>query len=75
LPELRFEDKDQNIHEQIHVKIFRVGRKTCCWNPQIHGDFGKFPFWDRRFWEPKTPTDERAPYVRWDDEQNCRAGG
>jgi hypothetical protein len=62
LPELTF--ADETIRDQIHLKVFRVGRKDRCWNPQKHGDFGQFPFWDKRFWDPATPTDRTSPVRR-----------
>jgi len=76
-PEIASPDNGEtlnNLHGQIHVKVFRFGRSCHCWNPQGHGDFGSFPFWDPRFWDPTVPTDDRAPYVRW-DEEGCRASG
>jgi hypothetical protein len=68
------EDALKRLRGQIHVKVFRFGKSCHCWNPQGHGDFGSFPFWDPKFWDPMVPTDDRAPYVRWDDE-SCRTSG
>jgi hypothetical protein len=42
------------LRSQIHVKVFRVGEATYGrTDPQIHGDFSQFPFWDSNFWKPK----------------------
>lgn len=69
VPELRFAAKE--IRNRIHLKVFRLERKLGCWNPRKHTDFGRFPFWDERFWDPDTPTDETSP-VRRVDEKGCR---
>jgi hypothetical protein len=60
---------EKSMLERIHLKIFRIGNSMHCQNPQRHGDFGLFPFWDPRFWDPGVPrsADQPAPYVRWDD--------
>jgi hypothetical protein len=39
-----------NLNKQISVKIFDVGNSAWCTDPQKHGDFDEFPFWDPRFW-------------------------
>jgi pimeloyl-ACP methyl ester carboxylesterase len=76
-PEIESTENDmlKDLHGQIHVKVFRFGRSCHCWNPQGHGDFGNFPFWDPNFWDPHAPTDDRAPYVRWDDKDCLAFGG
>ncbi len=56
VPELRFAN---SVARQIHLKVFEVGTKDRCWNPQKHGDFGEFPFWDERFWSPATALNDR----------------
>jgi hypothetical protein len=65
--ELRF--TDDHLRSRMHLKVFRVGQRTSCWNPQEHSDFGNFPYWDRRFWDPAEPTTSGAP-SRWRD-GNC----
>jgi hypothetical protein len=62
VPELQF--AADGIKKQIHLKVFRVERKYNCSNPRKHGDFGLFPFWDERFWDPATPTDDTSPVRR-----------
>jgi hypothetical protein len=67
LPELLY--TDMNIRNRVNLKIFRVGASERCWNPQKHGDFGLFPFWDPNFWDPHVTSSGQAPYVRWDDKK------
>lgn len=65
LPELLY--TDDQLRERVHLKVFRVGASTECRNPQKHGDFGLFPFWEEEFWDPNVATDGHTPYVRWND--------
>jgi hypothetical protein len=62
VPELRFTNEKTRSH--VHLKVFRVGEDLRCWNPQKHGDFGDFPFWDERFWDPQEKTDETSAIHR-----------
>lgn len=63
LPELLY--TDENLRDRVHLKVFRVGKPVRCSNPQKHGDFGKFPFWDPNFWDPTIPAEgQEAPYIR-----------
>jgi hypothetical protein len=62
--ELRFTDTD--VRERVHLKVFRVGQSMRCWNPQRHGDFGNFPYWDPKFWDPAQDPAAGAP-ARWSD--------
>jgi hypothetical protein len=64
VPELRFAEK--GIRNRIHLKVFRFERKYSKWNPRKHTEFGSFPFWDERFWDPATPTNETSPVQRID---------
>lgn len=50
-----------DIRSQVHVKVFRFGREKRKWNPQEHGDFSIFPFWEERFWNPGVASDQGAP--------------
>jgi pimeloyl-ACP methyl ester carboxylesterase len=68
VPELRFAGKTTRPH--VHLKVFQVGGDLQCWNPQKHGDFGDFPFWDERFWDPKESTGPTSP-IRRRDEVGC----
>lgn len=70
--ELRF--TDDRLRERMHLKVFRVGQRTRCWNPQEHSDFGNFPYWDKRFWDPAEPTTSGAP-SRWRDDACAVAPG
>jgi len=67
VPELRFTNVE--TRSNIHLKVFRVGEKYSYWNPQKHGDFGDFPFWDQHFWDPQEPTDETSVIHR--REEGC----
>jgi len=69
MSELRF--AGEKTRSQVHLKVFRVGRSLRCWNPQKHGDFGAFPFWDERFWDPNEPTDAETSQVRRRDGAGC----
>lgn len=62
--ELRFTDAD--VRERVHLKVFRAGKSMRCWNPQKHGDFGNFPYWDPAFWDPKAPIEQGGP-TRWNE--------
>jgi hypothetical protein len=62
VPELRF--TNEKTRPNVHLKVFRVGEHFRCWNPQRHGDFGDFPFWDKRFWDPQERTDEASAIPR-----------
>ncbi|MFC1497488.1 hypothetical protein ACFLS1_03310 [Verrucomicrobiota bacterium] len=45
--------------KRIHVKQFDYGSGVENTQPQKHGDFDAFPFWERDFWEPhKIPEDK-----------------
>jgi hypothetical protein len=68
VPELLYTGKD--TRSRVHLKIFRVGRGVRCWNPQKHGDFSAFPFWDKSFWDPK-PSDEDAARIQRVDGLGC----
>jgi hypothetical protein len=68
VPELSFAGHGTRSH--IHLKVFRVGKDLRCWNPQKHGDFGDFPFWDERFWRPEEPID-RTSSIRRQDGDGC----
>jgi hypothetical protein len=65
VPELRF--TNEKTRPNVHLKVFRVGEGLRCWNPQKHGDFGHFPFWDKRFWDPQERTDKTSSVHRRDD--------
>lgn len=62
--ELQFTDAD--VRPRVHFKVFRVGKRVSCWNPQEHSEFGDFPYWDRSFWDPTQDSVEGAP-ARWTD--------
>ncbi|HEX3129397.1 MAG TPA: hypothetical protein VH394_18825 [Thermoanaerobaculia bacterium] len=62
VPELQF--AADGIKKQIHLKVFRMERDLRCSNPRKHGDFGRFPFWDERFWKTDTPMDDTSPVRR-----------
>lgn len=58
------------FHGGLNNRESSVGRDLQCWNPQKHGDFGDFPFWDERFWDPKESTGPTSP-IRRRDEVGC----
>ncbi len=64
IPELTF--ADSKIKRQLHLKVFRVGGDLRCTSPQKHGDFGSFPFWDEKFWNPQIDSTEGSPIKRLD---------
>jgi hypothetical protein len=64
VPELAFANHGTRSH--VHLKVFQVGKDQRCSNPQKHGDFGDFPFWDKRFWDPKEKLDGTSPIRRLD---------
>lgn len=41
-----------NLRSRIHQKEFSVGGRFVETEPQEHGDFGRFPFWEESFYRP-----------------------
>ncbi len=59
MPELT--NTPNSIRAQVHVKVFHFGADGQKWNPQKHGDFSIFPFWDKAFWNPEVESGDGAP--------------
>lgn len=67
---IKLAGKHPVIKARVHAKVFRVGTQVSCWSPQVHGDFGDFPFWDEQFWSPSVDSGKDSPIRRLDN-VNC----
>lgn len=42
--------REKSISDRVFIKQFDVGRDAPQGNPQVHGGFGQFAFWEQSFW-------------------------